>query len=95
MVLLHQHEQTGEWHSEHLGELLRIDRGLLGLEHSRLILFDLPQPLYVLVVLDALLEHLAFFYFISHVSLREVLPLVADLFVDQSICLLENLSDLG
>ena len=76
VVLLHQHQQTREGHSEHLGKLLGINGGLLRLEHAWLLPRDSRHLVLVVVVLHAFLVDLSLVNFVLNVSCVVVLPLV-------------------
>ena len=87
VMLLHQHQQAGKWHSKHLCKLLRVKSLLLCLEHAWLFAFKIVQFLDLLFVLHSLLEQLPLLNLSLHVLLRKVLPLILDLIVNQPVSL--------
>ena len=59
---------------------------LLRVEHARLVLFNVLQDLNLLVVAsDALILDLSLHLFIFDVGLGELLPIVINLLVDQTV----------
>ena len=94
VMLLHEHFQTREWHTEHLSELHRIYGVLLRMEHTRLVLFNVFENLNLRVVTaHTLVLNLSLHFLILNVSLRELLPVIINLFIDQAIGLLKDLSN--
>ena len=94
-MLLHEHLETGKGHSKHLRKLHRVNGVFLRLEHARFCLFNVLQLINLGIiashsfVLDFTLSLL-----VSNISLRELLPGVINLLVDQTVSFLKNLTDL-
>ena len=101
MMLLHQHEQTREWHPKHLSKLLWVNSRFLCREHTRFLSLNISQLVYLILFLFAfnngsssLLYNLTLLDLILHITGWIVLPLVIDLLINESVCLLQHFSDI-
>ena len=94
-MLLHEHLETGKGHSKHLRKLHRVNGVFLRLEHARFCLFNVFQLINLgIITSHSFVLNFTLSLLVSNISLRELLPGVINLLVDQTVSFLKNLTDL-
>lgn len=94
VVLLHQHFKTTERDAKHLRELERVHSVPLRLEHAWLLFLDPLEFLnFAVVSAHAFYLDLPLLFLVFDILFWEFLPLIVHLLVDQSICLLKELTN--
>ena len=95
MMLLHQHFQRAERHAKHLCKLDGIHCVLLRREHTRLFNLNLLEfrDGFSIATADTHRLQLPLVLFIFQVSLWELLPIVVNLLINESVSFLEDLTN--
>ena len=94
VVIFHKLFKTTERHTKHFSESHWVNSILLGVEHARFSCFNIFKLIdFRVITTNSLVLDLPLGLLIYDVSLRELLPRVLDLVIDQSISLLEDLTD--
>lgn len=94
VMLFHQHLKRTEGDSKHISELHGIDGMFLCMEHAWLGLFNGSKFVnFCLITTHSMVLDISFHQFILYISLRVLLPIVVNLFIDKSVCLFKDLTD--
>lgn len=94
IVVLQQHFQTRNRHTDHLSKLIDINRALLCLKHSRFACFQLFHLVNIIVVRDTFCIQSSLLFFVCNVTLLKVLPFIIHLLIYQPVCFLKTFTNL-